>query len=171
MPDPAVAIDVGPMREDEIEAVREVASTTWWHHYPGIITPAQIEYMLAGRYAPEVIRAEWASGDAWWDVAREAGRVVAFSCCQRDGEAGELKLDKLYVRPDRQRRGLGGRLIAAACARARDLGCPALVLAVNKRNTAAIASYAKHGFRIREAVVKDIGGGFVMDDYVMVREP
>jgi hypothetical protein len=41
------------------------------------------------------------------------------------------------------------------------------MLAVNKRNENAIAAYAKHGFAIVESVVKDIGGGFVMDDYVM----
>ena len=41
------------------------------------------------------------------------------------------------------------------------------MLAVNKRNAAAIAAYRKHGFEIVEAVVKDIGGGFVMDDYIM----
>ena len=43
----------------------------------------------------------------------------------------------------------------------------ALVLNVNKRNTAAIAAYRRNGFAVREEVVVDIGGGFVMDDYVM----
>jgi hypothetical protein len=38
---------------------------------------------------------------------------------------------------------------------------------VNKRNASAIAAYRKHGFDVRESVVKDIGGGFVMDDYIM----
>ncbi len=45
-----------------------------------------------------------------------------------------------------------------------------LVLAVNRGNTKAIAAYLKHGFAVREAVVKDIGGGFVMDDYWMVKK-
>ena len=46
----------------------------------------------------------------------------------------------------------------------------ALVLAVNKANAKAISAYTKYGFRIREAIVQDIGGGFVMDDYVMVKD-
>ena len=41
------------------------------------------------------------------------------------------------------------------------------MLAVNKHNFNAIAAYRKHGFIVREAVVKEIGGGFVMDDYIM----
>ena len=86
------------------------------------------------------------------------------------GEApGEMKLDKLYVHQRHQRRGYGGMLIehAAKVACARD--CRKLMLAVNKGNRSAIAAYLKHGFRIADAVVKDIGGGFVMDDYIMVK--
>jgi len=50
---------------------------------------------------------------------------------------------------------------------AREKGCGRLVLAVNKNNRAAIDAYLKHGFRVADAVVKDIGAGFVMDDYIM----
>ncbi len=50
---------------------------------------------------------------------------------------------------------------------ARGRGCTRLTVAVNKNNRTAIAAYLKHGFRVADAVVKDIGGGFVMDDYLM----
>ena len=73
------------------------------------------------------------------------------------------------MRPDQQRHGYGGLLIGYTCERALELGCDTVVLAVNKRNSKAIAAYRKHGFAVREAVVKDIGSGFVMDDYIMVR--
>jgi RimJ/RimL family protein N-acetyltransferase len=45
-----------------------------------------------------------------------------------------------------------------------------LILSVNKRNTKAITAYKRNGFAIVESVVTDIGGGFVMDDYVMDKE-
>jgi hypothetical protein len=38
---------------------------------------------------------------------------------------------------------------------------------VNKYNSQPIAVYEKLGFRVVAAVVQDIGGGFVMDDYRM----
>ena len=47
--------------------------------------------------------------------------------------------------------------------------CSTLILNVNKNNVQAIRAYEKNGFAIREAVVVDIGGGFVMDDYVMAK--
>jgi ribosomal protein S18 acetylase RimI-like enzyme len=40
---------------------------------------------------------------------------------------------------------------------------------VNKGNHRAIACYRRHGFVEEASVVNDIGGGYVMDDYVMVR--
>ena len=42
-----------------------------------------------------------------------------------------------------------------------------MILQVNKRNTKAISSYRKYGFEVRSSTVDDIGGGYVMDDYVM----
>lgn len=152
----------------EAEALSALAARIWRHHYPPIIGSAQTEYMLAQRYVPDAIRRELACGDAWWDVLRDGPDMVGFASTLLAAD-GELKLDKLYVVPERQRQGLGGMLIAHACDRAARLGCSAVILAVNKHNSAAIAAYRKHGFAVREAVVKDIGGGFVMDDYIMVR--
>jgi hypothetical protein len=40
---------------------------------------------------------------------------------------------------------------------------------VNRRNQAAIDAYLKHGFTVATLVMEDIGGGFVMDDYVMAK--
>ena len=52
---------------------------------------------------------------------------------------------------------------------ARRLGAPAVWLQVNKRNERAIGAYLKAGFEIIGEAVFDIGGGFVMDDYLMAK--
>jgi diamine N-acetyltransferase len=125
--------------------------------------------MLAQRYDPALIRAELKQADVWWFVLRRDGDIVAYMALQKEGGAA-LKIDKLYVRTDLQRSGCGGRLIAQAETLARREGCRELLLAVNRSNVKAIAAYLKHGFAVREAVVKEIGGGFVMDDYLMVKK-
>ena len=164
-----IAREISPLRQEEVEALCALAAEIWRHHYPAIIGGAQTEYMLAQRYTPAVVRAELASDTICWDVLREDGAMVAFASTIRGEAAGELKLDKLYVHPSRQRQGCGAMLIAHALERAGRDGNGRLILAVNKRNVNAIAAYRKHGFEVREAVVKEIGGGFVMDDYVMVK--
>ena len=144
-----------------------LAREIWYDHYPAIISTAQIDYMLGQRYAAEVVCAELERRDIWWNKLLVNGEFCGFSSFMRADEPGTMKIDKLYVRTSRQRRGYGALLIDRARDEARRQGCSRLVLAVNKRNTAAIAAYLKHGFRVAEALVKDIGGGFVMDDYIM----
>ncbi len=43
-------------------------------------------------------------------------------------------------------------------------------LTVNKFNTGSIAAYQAMGFVIKEAVVIDIGEGFIMDDFRMEKK-
>lgn len=151
-------------------AISALAREIWYPHYSAIISRAQIEYMLAQRYDPEVIRGELARGDAWWDKLLVNDLMTGFASCFLTETPGEMKLDKLYVHHDHQRKGYGGMLLDRVLGIARAHGCTTLMLAVNKHNQTAIAAYTKYGFRIAESVVKDIGGGFVMDDYIMVKD-
>lgn len=163
-------VRIEPLMEADAERVSALAREIWFAHYPGIISAEQIEYMLAQRYDPALIRTELARGDCWWDVLVRDGGIAGFASCFAADEPAAMKLDKLYIHPQHQRRGYGGMLVEHVCARAAGLGCRRVVLAVNRNNRHALAAYAKHGFEVREAVVKEIGNGFVMDDYLMVRE-
>ena len=163
-------VRIEPLVEADIGPVCALAREIWLDHYPGIITVAQIDYMLQQRYDPALVRAELARTDIWWDKVSLGGEVVAFGSYFLTTTPGEMKLDKLYVRTRCQRRGYGGMLIGRAVDKARERGCARLTLAVNKNNRPAIAAYLKHGFRIGEAVVKDIGCGYIMDDYIMEKQ-
>ncbi len=161
-------IEISPLRLDEAEAVVDLAGRVWRAHYPGIITPQQIEYMLEQRYRPVLVRQFMARGDTWL-AARSGGVLVGFAHGHPLAE-GDYKLDKLYVDLDRQRQGIGGALIRAMTTRALALGFSRLALRVNRQNQNAIAAYLKHGFTVVTIHLEDIGGGFIMDDYVMVKE-
>jgi ribosomal protein S18 acetylase RimI-like enzyme len=162
-------VTIRPMTAADIEAVAALAAEIWRAHYPALISSAQIEYMLDERYSSGVLDAELGRTDLWWDLLFCGAEPRAFGSYFLTERPGEMKLDKLYVHAEHQRRGYGLMLIERALARAREHHCSRLVLAVNKRNATAIAAYRKHGFFVESAVVKSIGGGFVMDDYIMVR--
>lgn len=161
-------IEIGPLRLDEAEALVELAGRVWRKHYPGIITPQQIEYMLAERYKPGLVRQLLARGDLWL-AARVEGVLVGFAH-GHPLEDGDYKLDKLYVDTDRQRQGIGAGLMTEMEGRARNHGFTRLVLRVNRQNKQAIEAYLKQGFTVATLIMEDIGGGFMMDDYVMVKE-
>lgn len=157
------------MTSADVDAVCALAHKIWHRHYPGIITVEQIDYMLGQRYRPERLREELATPGIAWDVAERDGALCGFASTHHDRVHGELKLDKLYVDPAVQRHGIGRRLFEQAIERARSLACSALYLAVNKHNGQAIEAYRRYGFAVRDAVTVDIGGGFVMDDFIMAR--
>jgi ribosomal protein S18 acetylase RimI-like enzyme len=80
-----------------------------------------------------------------------------------------MKLGQLYVLESNRGMGLGRFMLGQIEQRARDHGRHLLWLQVNKRNTGAIAFYRAAGFGVVREAVFEIGGGFVMDDYVMVK--
>jgi GNAT superfamily N-acetyltransferase len=163
------SLAVLPLEYRDVERVAGLAGEIWRRHYADIISAAQIEYMLKQRYDPPLIRAELDRADLWWDKLLLGDQIAGFASYFMTGTAGEMKLDKLYVHHMHQRCGYGGRLIAHVCAQSRGVGCSHVTLAVNRNNRKAINAYLKHGFTVQTSQVKDIGGGFVMDDYVMVR--
>lgn len=160
-------IRIEPLADADVEPMAALAREIWYAHYPAIIGTAQIEYMLEQRYRPATVREELARAGIWWDKLLIGPDLAGFASYFLARPAHDMKLDKLYVHPRHQRRGHGGLLIARACAVAQSQGCGRLTLAVNKHNTSAIAAYRKHGFRVAGAMTQDIGGGFVMDDYLM----
>lgn len=161
-------VEIAPLRLDEAEALVALAGRIWRTCYPGIVTPAQIEYMLAQRYKPGLVRQLLARGDLWL-AARQGDQLVGFAH-GHPLEAGDYKLDKLYVDVALQRQGVGGQLIAEVAALARQHGFTRLVLRVNRGNQRAIDAYLKYGFQVTTLIVENIGEGFVMDDYVMVKD-
>ena len=153
----------------ELPAVAELARIIWRKHYPGIITSEQIEYMLEHGYSRAALRRFITEQGAGLDLAHVGERFAGFAAYHRCDHPDELKLDKLYVHQDFQGRRVGSSLIESTEAAARGQQRTVLILNVNKNNVQAIRAYERNGFGVREAVVVDIGGGFVMDDYVMAK--
>lgn len=164
----SLSIDIKPVTPPDVPAIAALAREIWQASYPGIITQAQIDFMLEQRYGHERLYDDLEDLHKWLDQAFYLDRRVGFAFSEID--RGEFKLDKLYIHPDVQRQGVGGQLIGHVAERARKLGYPCVILQVNKRNEKAINSYRKYGFVIRAATVDDIGGGYVMDDYVMEKK-
>jgi ribosomal protein S18 acetylase RimI-like enzyme len=168
MPDVQRARVVGAVERD-LPVVAELAQVIWRRHYPGIITVEQIEYMLARGYSLDALRRFITEEGAGLDLAYLRDRLAGFAAYYRPDQPDELKLDKLYVHQDFHGRGVGRNLIASAEAAAMAQRRTTLILNVNKKNVQAIRAYERNGFLVRETVVVDIGGGFVMDDYIMAK--
>lgn len=159
-----------PATEDDLPAIAALAGVIWRAVYPGIIARAQIEFMLARMYSPDTLRDEIRSQGIHFYQLLVDGRGAGFASIGPADVPDVWKLHKLYLRPELHGCGLGSRLLKHCEVEARQLGARRLMLAVNKRNAQAIAAYQRNGFAVVDSVAVDIGGGFVMDDFIMAKE-
>lgn len=152
----------------DLPSIAGLAGVIWRQHYPEIISREQIDYMLKRMFDLNEMRKQSSLGFTYEKLIGK-DRLIGFAGHGPAKNSAEHKLEKLYVHPDFQGRGFGGRLLERVAEFAKNLEKTTLILAVNKQNESAIAMYRSKGFEIRESVVNNIGNGFVMDDYIMVR--
>lgn len=152
----------------DLPEVARLADRIWREHYPGIIPMRQIDYMLERGYSIARLSRFLSETGAGLAIASVGGARVGFAAWERDGP-GTTKLDKLYVLASAHGRGVGRTLVGHVEAAALADGSATLTLRVNKQNASSIAFYRAVGFGVDAETVEDIGGGFVMDDYVMAK--
>ena len=163
-------IEILPCSVGHLPAIAAIAEVIWRQHYPGIISPEQIEYMLERMYALPLLRDELTRQGICYDRLLVDSHLSGFASYGPAGDTAMVKLHKLYVLPEMHGRGLGSRLLQHCEIAAKGMGARRLSLTVNKRNIRAIAAYRRNGFDVADEIVTDIGGGFVMDDYLMAKE-
>ncbi len=151
--------------ESDIHAVAALANEIWREHYEPIIGLAQVEYMLEKFQSAAAIAAQIAEEGFCYYLIRAEGQgdigYLGFQC-----EGAVMFLSKLYVKKSARGQGVGARAVGFLRGLAGAQGMQKIRLTVNKGNALAIAAYERAGFTRTGEVVIDIGGGYVMDDFV-----
>jgi GNAT superfamily N-acetyltransferase len=154
---------------EDIDTLIPLAHSIWHAHYPSIISTGQIDYMLVRGYTREVILDEIMQQGIVWLAVRDAGTMIGFASIGPH-DVGVMKLHKLYLLPDYHGKGIGKRALEEIEQVAMQHKSVKLVLNVNRHNLKAINAYTRAGWHIAEETVVDIGGGYIMDDYVMAKQ-
>ncbi len=149
----------------DILEVSNIAHNVWREHYSGIIYGEQIEYMLDKFQSPAAIEKAIAEGYEYY-LMRRIGVNVGYIGLKPNDPPRKLFLSKIYVLSEYRGKGLAYDAVLQLkemCAQKR---FDTIWLTVNKENP-SIKRYEKMGFCITESITTDIGGGFVMDDFIM----
>ena len=144
----------------------ELADTIWREHYTKIIGASQVAYMLTKFQSAEAIESQVRSGMQYYLIFyndHPAG-YLAF-----EKKFDELFLSKFYVEKSFRGKGIGKAAMGLVEGEARHMSCSRISLTVNKHNTGAINAYEKLGFHNLGGVVQDIGQGYVMDDFLLIK--
>ncbi len=144
-------------------AVAKVGKQIWEQHYTPIIGEAQVAYMLEKFQSAEAIAQQQQEGYTYFMLELE-GQLLGYLAVQVREEA--LFLSKFYLVDHARGKGYGRKMMTFVEDFALAKGCEIIRLTVNKYNSKTMAVYEKLGFERKEAVIADIGSGYIMDDFV-----
>lgn len=160
-------VQLRQITKEELSKVQGIAHQTWPSTFAGILSEAQIAYMLNWMYALPMLESQVEKGHTFL-IAEEKGAAIGFAGFELIYKGGsKTKLHKLYLLPSSHGKGTGKALLQEVGSRARKAGQQSLTLNVNKDNQKAIDFYRSQGFVEIYKEVIDIGNGYVMDDAVM----
>ncbi len=151
-------------KSEDLLKIEKLARTIWPTAFKDIISNEQINFMLDWMYNLEQMLNELKKGTVYEIIYLE-NQSVGF--CAYTKKTNAIKMDKLYIIPEKQKMGIGSKVIDHIYEYVQEQKLDSLFLAVNKNNSKAINAYIKNDFKIIEKVKNDIGNGFFMDDYIM----
>lgn len=157
-------VTINKASQTDLPPIAELANDIWREHYTPIIGSEQVEYMLKKYQSVSAMAEQISDGISYYSVVLD-GKLVGYLSFYRKDEA--LFLSKIYVSSGLRGKGIGRQAMEFVIEQAKTMGLAKIQLTVNKYNSGSIEAYKRMGFQTVDEVVVDIGGGFVMDDYVM----
>jgi len=148
-----------------IAMIRNLANITWPIAYGEILSPQQLDYMMELIYSKAALQKQMENGQQFL-LAYDDEKPVAFAAYSilTTLNSAIYKLEKIYILPNQQGKGIGKLLISNIIEAIK----PATTLQLNvNRQNKALYFYQKLGFKIINEEDIDIGNGFYMNDYVM----
>lgn len=160
-----------PISLPQIPIIRQIAWQTWPHTFGELMSMEQVHYMLDLIYSDEALTAQMTEKGHRFILAENEGVPLGFTSYETD-YAGEPKLmiHKLYLLPQSQGLGVGTKFIDHLSSIALENNNHMLQLLVFHKNIKAIGFYERIGFVKKGTVERDIGSGYVVMDYVMVKD-
>ncbi len=162
-----LVIDVRRAQPSDAESLADAYAASWREAYGGIIPAVHLQRMIVRR------------GPRWWqDAARRRRNILVLDAgakvsgyasfgpmrmisrtrgaMDRSGDAGEIQ--ELYLVPEYQGIGLGGRLFTAACAALRRQSYKRVIVRSLAENERALRFYEGRGGRQAGQSEETIGG-------------
>lgn len=148
----------------QIQAIADLAAVIWEEHFTPIIGKKQVDYMVEKFQSFPALTGQIESGYEYYQFF-DNGSFCGY--CGIHPENGKLFLSKLYIKKEHRGRHLASQAFEFLKNLCKERGYSAIWLTCNKHNNNSLAVYRHLGFETTDTQEADIGGGFIMDDYIM----
>ena len=142
------------VQPDELELLRSFAERTFRMAWEEQNDPAEFEAYCQQAFTLEKLQAEMAVSGAEFYLVWLDNQVAAYLKLNLARQPSEqlagpaLQLERIYVDPGVQSRGLGASLLAFTESRARETGAAWVWLSVWQKSPRSIAFYQRNGYEI-----------------------
>lgn len=155
--------------ENDLPVIHDMAQIVFRHTYLDILSPQQMEYMMEWMYSLPNLHKQLSEGHVYF-IAYISGRPCGYMSIQMEGiDSGIMvfHLQKIYVMPSEQGKGVGKLLFNQAVDYVTNSFLPSRIELNVNRNNNAVGFYRHIGMRILREGDFHIGEGFYMNDYIM----
>lgn len=154
----------------QIDTLCAIAKIVWHETFDPILPAGQPEYMIDKFQSDHAVKDQMAHQNYRYVLAKLRGEYAGFvGYAPRYEGKEEMYLSKVYLLPQCRHQGVTRVLFQLVEEETRKEGLSRIRLTVNKHNTHAKEVYEHLGYETVESVKADIGSGYYMDDFVMVK--
>lgn len=151
--------------EKDLTTISKLAKIIWNDHYVSIIGQQQVDYMLDKMYNHQSLVEQLTRKKHVFYLIQKDNETIGFISVSAENNT-DYFLHKFYIHQQKSNLGIGSEALNLLV----NLTNPkSLILTVNRKNIKSINFYFKNGFKIDRVEDFDIGDGYVMNDFVMVR--
>lgn len=150
---------------EDVQRILSLAERIWKPTFRPILPPDRLDYLYAHMYDRQKLDRQLRDHTQAYYIMNKDERDIGYA--QLVYDADNVKLEKLYLLPEVQGQGCGVYLLTVLVKMASEANMERIRLQVNRGNARAIRFYETFGFRIIASKDFDVGGGHVMDDYIM----
>ncbi|PJJ07491.1 ribosomal protein S18 acetylase RimI-like enzyme [Flavobacterium sp. 1] len=163
-------IAISEAAKNDIKTIQNIVYKTWPITYGEILSEEQLQYMLDLFYSEEALTAQFDKKEQLFYLITEEKSTLGFIGIEHNYQDENItKIHKIYILPETQGKGIGKFAIEAIEKFALENSSASVILNVNRFNK-ALNFYEKIGFKIIDEVNIEIGKGYLMEDYVMIKK-
>lgn len=152
--------------DEQLRQTADLASVIWNEHFTPIIGKEQVDYMVEKFQSYDAMKEQTESEGYIYYQIYDRDELCGYTGIRPDSD-GRLFLSKLYIKKECRGRRLATQAFNFLKTLCREQGYSAIWLTCNKYNDNSLAVYRHLGFETIDTQEADIGGGFIMDDYIM----
>lgn len=153
-------------KEKDLNMITQLANDIWNEYYVSIIGQDQVNYMLAKIYNNDSLLDQLHNKKHTFYLIINDDEIIGFLSVSLTVQK-DCFIHKFYINQQKSNSGIGSEVLNLLI----NIILPkSLTLTVNRQNYKSINFYFKNGFKIDKVEDFDIGNGYKMNDFVMVRK-